>query len=280
MDIQNIGMVGGGKMGKGIALSAARAGYSVIIHDITEEIASQSLLHIGQTVEKLVTKNKLERKEAGALLSRISCTGSYAGYDQLDLIIEGVPEKLELKMDVLAHLDTLCREDAIIVSNTSTFSITTLASATQRPQLFSGLHFFIEPTPLVEVIRGYYTSEDTVASVRAAAEKMGKTVVETKKDSPGFIANRVYTPLFLEAFRLYEEGVATIEEIDKAMENSYLPIGPFRLADIIGLDTLKSGLDYYRSELGESWRAPQCLSVLIRAGRLGRKSGKGWYDYT
>lgn len=279
MTIETIGVVGGGKMGSGITIAAARAGYNVILHDISEELAAGSVERIKATIDKLSSKGKMSADEAETAKGRVSSTGSYKGYDTIDFVIEVVPEKMELKCDVHEGLDKICKKEAIIVSSTSTFSITNLAAATQRPDRFAGMHFFIEPTKLVEVIRGYYTSDDTVKAVSAVAQKMGKVVVETKKDTPGFIANRVYTPLFLEAFKLYEEGVASIEEIDKAMENSYLPIGPFKLADIIGLDTLKSGLDYYMSELGQSWLAPQCLKSLIRSGRLGKKTGKGWYDY-
>jgi 3-hydroxybutyryl-CoA dehydrogenase len=131
----------------------------------------------------------------------------------------------------------------------------------------------------VEITRGHYTSDETVEQAKIVAKRMGKVSVEVKKDSPGFIANRIYTPLFLEAFRAYDEGLASKEDIDLAMKLSYLPIGPFELADIIGLDVLMSGLEYYHSELGPAWNPPQSLRRLVRAGRLGKKTGKGWYDY-
>jgi 3-hydroxybutyryl-CoA dehydrogenase len=173
----------------------------------------------------------------------------------------------------------MCKKEAILVSSTSTFSVTVLAAATQRPAQVAGMHFFIPPTKLVEITRGHYTSDETVYQAKVVAEKMGRVCVEVKKDSPGFIANRIYTPLFLEAFKAYEEGLASKEDIDLAMKNSYLPIGPFELADIIGLDVLYSSLEYYQNELGPSWSPPQSLRQLMRAGRLGKKVGKGWYDY-
>ena len=279
MEVKNIGVVGAGKMGNGIVLSAAMAGYTVILQNRTEANLGKAQKEIEGQLEKMIQKSKISDADRKATLARISMTSKFEKYDSLDFIIEVVAEDQKIKHDMLEKLDSICKKDAIIVSSTSTFSITALAAATKRPDKFAGMHFFIAPTKLVEITRGHYTSDETVKTIKAVSDKMGKIAVEVKKDSPGFIANRVYTPLFLEAFRAYEEGLATKEDIDKAMEASYLPIGPFKLADIIGLDVLKSGLDYYQAEFGESWLAPQCLRQLIRAGRLGKKTGKGWYDY-
>jgi 3-hydroxybutyryl-CoA dehydrogenase len=279
MEVKNIGIVGAGKMGHGIALSAIMAGYNVILHDKVEPDLVKAFTNIENQLKKLVQKNIINFKESESALSRITTTGDLQKLSISDLVVEAVTESISVKNEVFMQLDKICKKEAIIVSNTSTYSITALAAITKRSAQVAGMHFFLPPAKLVEITRGHYTSDDTISEVKAFADKMGKTSIEVKKDSPGFIANRVFTPLFLEAFKVYEEGLATKEEIDLAMKSSYLPIGPFELADIIGLDVLKAGLDYYQSELGPAWNPPQSLKRLIRAGRLGKKTGKGWYDY-
>jgi 3-hydroxybutyryl-CoA dehydrogenase len=279
MEVKTVGVVGAGKMGNGIALSAAMAGYQVVLQNRTAANLVKAKNSMENQLEKLVKKNVVTTEESAAAMDRIQMTSTFEQFDTLDFVIEVVAESLDLKKDMFAQLDAKCKKEAILVSSTSTFSITTLAASTQRPAQVAGMHFFIPPTKLVEITRGHYTSDETVKQAKAVAEKMGRVCVEVKKDSPGFIANRIYTPLFLEAFKAYEEGLASKEDIDLAMKNSYLPVGPFELADIIGLDVLYSSLEYYQSELGPSWRPPQSLRQLIRAGRLGKKVGKGWYDY-
>ena len=279
MEIKTIGVVGAGKMGNGIALSAAMAGYQVVLHDRTAADLAKGKNSMENQLQKLIQKNVVTQKEGATIMARVHMTSTFERFDALDFVIEVVTESLDLKTAIFAQLDTMCKKEAILVSSTSTFSITALAAATQRPVQVAGMHFFIPPTQLVEITRGHYTSDETVNQAKAVAKQMDRVCVEVKKDSPGFIANRIYTPLFLEAFRAYEEGLASKEDIDLAMKSSYLPIGPFELADIIGLDVLKSGLDYYQSELGPSWSPPRSLRQLIRAGRLGKKVGKGWYDY-
>lgn len=279
MEVKSIGVVGAGKMGNGIALSAAMAGYDAVLQNRTPANLDKALKNIESQLERLVQKKALTAEESKAAWSRIRGTSTYEGFGALDFVIEVVAESLELKKTILAQLDEICKPEAIIVSSTSTYSITTLASATKRPTQFAGMHFFIPPTKLLEVTRGFYSSDETIETAKAVGKKMGRVVVEVKKDSPGFIANRIYTPVLYEAFRAYEEGLATKEDIDLAMKSSYLPIGPFELADIIGLDVLMSGCEYYHSELGPAWLPPQSLKQLVRAGRLGRKTGKGWYDY-
>lgn len=279
MEIKTVGVVGAGKMGNGIALSAAMAGYQVVLQNRTPANLVKAKNSMDNQLRKLVQKNVVTTEESAAAIGRIQMTSTFEKFDILDFVIEVVAESLDLKTAMFAQLDTMCKKEAILVSSTSTFSITALAAATQRSAQVAGMHFFIPPTKLVEITRGHYTSDETVNEAKAVAEKMGRVCVEVKKDSPGFIANRIYTPLFLEAFRAYEEGLASKEDIDLAMKNSYLPVGPFELADIIGLDVLHSSLEYYQDELGPSWSSPQSLRQLIRAGRLGKKVGKGWYDY-
>jgi 3-hydroxybutyryl-CoA dehydrogenase len=279
MEIKTVGVVGAGKMGNGIALSAAMAGYQIVLQNRTPANLVKAKNSMENQLQKLVQKSVVTTEESAAAIGRIQMTSAFEKFDVLDFVIEVVAESIDLKTAMFAQLDAMCKKEAILVSSTSTFSITVLAAATQRPTQVAGMHFFIPPTKLVEITRGHYTSDETVEQAKAVAEKMGRVCVEVKKDSPGFIANRIYTPLFLEAFRAYEEGLASKEDIDLAMKNSYLPVGPFELADIIGLDVLHSSLEYYQSELGPSWRPPQSLRQLIRAGRLGKKVGKGWYDY-
>lgn len=279
MDIKKIGVVGAGKMGNGIVLTAAMSGFDVILQNRTEANLVKAINGMEKQYERLVEKGILTEEKSAAAQARIQTTSTFEGYDSVDFVIEVVAESMELKTAILAKLNEICKKEAYFVSGTSAFSITTLGEATQRPEQFAGMHFFIPPTKLIEITRGYYTSDDTVSHARAVAEKMGRIPVVVKKDSPGFIANRIYTPLMLEAFRAYEEGVASKEDIDLAMKNTYLPIGPFELADIIGLDVLKSGLDYFKEELGPQWNAPQSMRQLLRAGRLGKKTGKGWYNY-
>ena len=279
MEIKTVGVVGAGKMGNGIALSAAMAGYQLVLQNRTPANLVKAKNSMEDQLQKLVQKNVVTAAESAAAIGRIQMTSTFEKFDVLDFVIEVVAESLDLKTAMFAQLDTMCKKEAILVSSTSTFSITSLAAATQRPTQVAGMHFFIPPTKLVEITRGHYTSDETVNQAKAVAEKMGRVCVEVKKDSPGFIANRIYTPLFLEAFRAYEEGLASKEDIDLAMKNSYLPVGPFELADIIGLDVLQSSLEYYQDELGPSWSPPQSLRQLIRAGRLGKKVGHGWYDY-
>ncbi len=279
MEIKNIGVVGPGKMGTGIALSAAMAGYQVVLQNRTEANLVKAKNNMENQLQKLVQKKVVTTEGSTTTMDKIQMTSTFEKFDTLDFVIEVVAESLDLKTDMLAQLDTMCKREAILVSGTSTFSITALAAATRRAAQVAGMHFLIPPTKLVEITRGHYTSDETMNQSKAVAKKMGRVCVEVKKDSPGFIVNRIYTPLFLEAFKVYEEGLASKEEIDLAMKSSYLPIGPFELADIIGLDVLKSSLEYYHSELGSNWRPPLSLKQLVRAGRLGKKVGKGWYDY-
>lgn len=279
MEIKTIGVVGTGKMGSGIGLTAALSGYRVILQDLTTELIVAARKTMEVSLDKLVAKNAITREIGAQALEQVEFTTNYEQYHTLDFVIESVSESLEIKKSIFERLETVCSKKAILVSNTSTFSITSIAAVTANPDRVAGMHFFLAPTKLVEITRGHYSSDATIAAAKAVAKKMNKVAIEVKKDSPGFIANRIYTPLFLEAFKVYEEGLASKEEIDLAMKSSYLPIGPFELADIIGLDVLLSGLEYYKEELGPCWNPPRSLKQMINAGRLGKKTGKGWYDY-
>jgi 3-hydroxybutyryl-CoA dehydrogenase len=280
MEIKHIGIVGAGKMGTSIAITAAMAGYQVILDDQTDAILETAQMQIEKQFKKFVAKKSMTEEECAATMARIQTTSTFEQFETVDFVIESVVESLDIKTATFTKLEALCKKETIIVSNTSTFSITALAAATQRPTQVAGMHFFLPPIKLIEITRGYDTSNETVAQVKAVAIQMGKICVEVKKDMPGFIANRIYTPLLIEAIKVYEEGIASMEDIDMAMKLSYgLPIGPFELADAIGLDVLKSSWDYYHSELGSQWSPPLSLKQLVKAGRLGRKTGKGWYEY-
>ncbi len=280
MAVEKIGICGAGKMGSGIAVTAALAGYPVILEDISDDSLEKAMLHIRDQLDKMSVKGKVAKADADTAFNLISCTSRYEGYEDVDFVIEVVAENLDIKNSVFKKLDEICKGSVVLTSSTSTYSITSIAAATKRPESVCGMHFFLPPSKLIEITKGYYTSPASMAVCREVAERMGKLCVDVKKDSPGFIANRIYTPLFIEAFKAHEEGLASIEDIDKAMTTTYLPIGPFALADIIGLDVILSGLEYYEKEIGQQWKAPRSLKELVKAGRLGKKTGKGWYDYT
>lgn len=280
MSIERIAVVGAGKMGNGIALNAAMAGFDVVLQNRTAANLDKARDSIEKQVRRLTEKGKLTEDAAAATLARIRMTSTFETFETIDFVIEVVAENLDIKNDMFRKLDEICKPEAVLVSSTSTFSITTLAAATRRSDRVAGMHFFLPPSKLVEITRGYYTSDETMAAAREVADRMEKLSVEVRKDSPGFIANRIYTPLFLEAFKAYDEGLAALEEIDQAMKSTYLPVGPFELADIIGLDVILSSLEYYEREFGPQWRAPQCLRLLVRAGRLGKKTGAGFFNYT
>jgi 3-hydroxybutyryl-CoA dehydrogenase len=284
MEIKVIGVLGAGTMGNGIAQVAAQAGYQVIMRDIEDRFVENGLRAIEKFLTKGVEKGKITEEAKKETLSRIRGTTRMEDLSEADLVIEAVFEDLDLKKSLFKELDRLTRPEVILTSNTSSMSITEIAMATQRPKKVAGMHFF-NPAPLmklVEVIRCFHTSDETVRTVMDVARKMGKEPVEVKKDTPGFIVNRLMMPHMIEAIRMVEEGIASIEDIDKAVKLGLnYPMGPFELMDLTGVDIALHVTDYLYKELNKEskWSVPVLLKSMVRAGKLGRKTGGGWYTY-
>jgi 3-hydroxybutyryl-CoA dehydrogenase len=284
MEIKKVGVLGAGAMGNGIAQLAAQIGCEVVMRDIEDAFVERGMKSIDKFLSKSVEKGKLEAKEKDTVMGRIKGTTDMADLKDVDFLVEAVLEDLDLKKKVFKELDELCRPEVILSTNTSSMSITEIATATSRPEKICGMHFF-NPAPLmrlVEIIRGYYTSDETVATATELAKKMGKVTVEVKKDSPGFIVNRIMTPHFLEAIKMLEEGIATAEDIDTAVKNGLnYPMGPFELMDLTGIDIAYHVTEYFHKELNQElkWIAPTLMKSMIKAGKLGRKTGAGWYNY-
>jgi 3-hydroxybutyryl-CoA dehydrogenase len=285
MEIKKVGVLGAGAMGNGIAQMAAQIGCDVVMRDIEDAFVERGMKSIDKFLSKSVEKGKLEAKEKDTIMGRIKGSTDMADLKDVDFLVEAVLEDLDLKKKVFKELDELCRPEVVLSSNTSSMSITEIAAATSRPEKICGMHFF-NPAPLmrlVEIIRGYYTSDETVATATELAKKMGKVTVEVKKDTPGFIVNRIMTPHFLEAIKMLEEGIATAEDIDTAVKNGLnYPMGPFELMDLTGIDIAYHVTEYFHKELNQElkWIAPNLMKSMIKAGKLGRKTGAGWYDYS
>jgi len=285
MEIKKIAVLGAGLMGHGIAQVAAQvARYEVALRDIKQEFLDNGMKMITGSLRKFVEKGVVSEKEMEETLSRIHPTlDMKEAVKDADLIIEAVPEKAELKKSVLKEAGEVAKEGALMASNTSSISITELASATKRPEKFCGMHFFNPPQlmKLVEIIRGAKTSDATVGAIVKVSENMGKETVVVKKDSAGFIVNRILIPALNEAMCLVWEGIAEPEDIDKAIRLGLnWPMGPLKLLDYLGLDTTLSIAEVLRDDLDPKYRPCPLLRQMVRANLLGRKTGKGFYDWT
>jgi len=286
-DIKRVAIIGFGTMGSGIAQVVAQAGYEVIARDVADDLLKRGLELIKSGpfgLEKAVERGKITREQAEATLSRIKVTTDLAAaVKDADFVIEAAFENLDLKKKIFREVDELAPPHAVIASNTSTLSITALASATKRPEKVAGMHFFnpAQVMRLVEVVRGLQTSDETVEVVKGFAQKLGKTPIIVNKDVPGFVANRIGFVAILEAIRLYEEGVASAQDIDTAMKLGYnWPMGPLELADLIGLDVLLDANEsIYAETRDQKYNPPVILRQMVRAGWLGRKTKRGFYTY-
>ena len=285
MEIKKVGVVGAGAMGNGIAQLAAQIGCEVIMRDVEDAFVERGIKNIDKFLAKSVEKNKIQAQEKDAILGRIKGTTDMSDLKDVDFVIEAVFEDLALKKEVFKELDETCRPETVLSSNTSSMSITEIAAVTNRPDKVCGMHFF-NPAPLmrlVEIIRTHFTSDETAAITTDLAKKMGKVTVQVKKDSPGFIVNRIMTPHFIEAIKIVEEGIASIEDVDTAVKNGLnYPMGPFELMDLTGIDIGYNVMVYFCQELNQElkWIPPNLIKNMIRANKLGRKTGGGWYDYS
>ncbi len=282
LDVQRVAVIGSGTMGTGIAQVAARAGYRTELFDVAAGTAQKALERIADSLGRAVEKGRCtarERKSALDLLAAASELETAAA--RADLIIEAAPEDLQLKKDLFARLSKAARPDAILATNTSSLPVTAIASAAKGPERVVGLHFF-NPVPamkLLEIVQGERTHPLVVTAARAVGARMGKEVVVVR-DAPGFATSRLGIALAMEAIRMLEEGVASAEEIDRAIELGYgHPMGPLKLTDQVGLDVRLAIAEHLASELGERFRPPQLLRRMVRAGKLGKKSGEGFYKY-
>ena len=281
-DIRRVGVVGAGTMGHGIAQVSAVSGYDVVLVDVAPQALERGIAQIGKSLEKLESKGKLTAEERGQALARVRGASDLTALVEADLIVEAVAEKLEVKQNVLAELDRACPPSTILASNTSSISITKLAAATRRPDKVIGMHF-MNPVPLmqlIEIIRGLATSQETYDAVEAASRQMGKTPVEVH-DAPGFVSNRVLMPMINEAVYCLYEGVGKAEAIDAVMKlGMNHPMGPLALADLIGLDVCLDILRVLHEGFGDpKYRPCPLLVKMVDAGYLGRKSGRGFYEY-
>ena len=282
MDITTVGIIGAGTMGNGIAQACAVSGINVVMVDISEAAVQKGLATVSGSLDRLVKKEKISAADKDAAMARIKVSTSYDELKAAQLVIEAATENYDLKVKILQQVDALLAPEVLIATNTSSISITKLAAITQRAEQFIGMHFF-NPVPmmaLVEIIRGLQTSDATHDAVKALAVKLGKSPI-TVKNNPGFVVNRILVPMINEAFFVLAEGLATPEDIDAGMKlGCNQPIGPLALADMIGLDVCLAVMEVYIAEFNDSkYRPAPLLKEMVAAGRLGRKTGRGVYQY-
>ncbi|MFL2499009.1 MAG: 3-hydroxybutyryl-CoA dehydrogenase [Candidatus Thalassarchaeum sp.] len=282
MEISSIAILGAGQMGNGIAQVAACAGYEVMMIDIEQSYIDRGMSSIESSLSKLVSKDRMSQDDADSALSRVHTSTSKQSASECDLVIEAIPEIPDLKFSTFSELDGICKDDTILASNTSSISIDEIAASTNRPDRVIGMHF-MNPVPimkLVEIINGSQTSQAVNTAVVEAAEKMGKTALSCN-DSPGFVSNRILCPMLNEAILTLQEGVAEPEAIDGIMKlGMNHPIGPLALADLIGLDTVLHIMNVLHEGMGDDKYSPAPLLIeMVEQGKLGRKSGQGFYNY-
>jgi 3-hydroxybutyryl-CoA dehydrogenase len=280
--VKTIAVIGAGTMGRGIAHAAALGGYRTILEDILPNALRRAETEIRANLDKAVEIGKVSASDANAAFARLECAGSVdEAARQAELVIEAVPEELESKIEIFTLLDKICRPPTVLASNTSSLSLTEIASVTYRAKKIVGMHFFnpVHKMKLLEIVRALETDDDTLATAVDVGRRMGKEVVVIK-ESPGFVTSRINAMIGNEAFYMLQEGVASAEDIDKALKLGLNhPMGPFELVDLVGLDTRLHILEYLHKTLGEKFRPAPLLVQYVKAGRLGRKSGRGVFEY-
>ena len=283
MDVSKVGVLGAGLMGHGIAQVSAQAGYDVVLREVDDATLDKGIGKIEKQLARAVEKGRMEQGDADGVRARIQGTTDYADFAECDLVIEAITEDLGKKIEMWRELDGIVKDGAVLATNTSSLSVIDQAASTGRPHRFIGLHFFnpAQVMPLLEVIQTVTTDEESLATGFAYGEKLKKLTVHAK-DKTGFIVNRLLVPYMLDAIRAYEEGVGSIDQIDAAMKaGANHPMGPFTLLDFVGLDTTKSIADIMFDEYRERrFAAPPTLRKMVAAGWYGRKSGRGFYDYS
>jgi 3-hydroxybutyryl-CoA dehydrogenase len=281
MDIETIAVIGSGLMGRGIAYVAAVGGFRTIVHDVSAPALDRAFAQIRKDLDDGVSRGKLTAADATAAFARLSAHTELDAVAEADFVVEAVPEDISVKMQTFASLDATCPPEVVLATNTSALSITEIAAATGNPERVVGMHFF-NPVPkmkLVEIVRALDSSAHAVAVTTAVAKRMGKETVLVR-ESPGFITSRVNAMIGNEAFLMLQEGVATAEDIDKALKLGLNhPMGPFEMVDLVGLDTRLAVLEFLHKSLGEKYRPAPLLVQHVKAGRLGKKVGRGVYDY-
>ncbi|MGV9890827.1 3-hydroxyacyl-CoA dehydrogenase family protein [Streptomyces sp. NPDC003395] len=280
---RKLAVIGAGLMGSGIAQVSAQAGWDVVLRDVTDEALTRGTDGIKASYDKFVSKGKLAAEDAEVALARITATTDLDAAADADLVVEAVFEKLEVKHEIFRALDKIVRPETVLASNTSAIPITKIAAATERPERVVGVHFF-SPVPmmqLVELVRGYKTSDETLATARAFAESVGKTCIVVNRDVAGFVTTRLISALVVEATKLYESGVATAEDIDTACKLGFgHAMGPLATADLTGVDILLHATsNIYTESQDEKFAPPELMRRMVDAGDIGRKSGQGFYTY-